>query len=66
MRAPTPSAGADDELGPRPMTAIVFRRLRSPSEHAVAEQLLADGGAAPLPAPLPSGTVLFGWRTSPS
>lgn len=42
------------------MTAIVFRRLRWPSEHAVAGELLADGGVAPLPAPLPSGTVLFG------
>jgi len=42
------------------MTAIVFRRLRSPSEHAVAGELLADSGLAPLPVPLPSGTVLFG------
>jgi GNAT superfamily N-acetyltransferase len=42
------------------MTAIVFRRLRSPSEHAAAGQLLADGGVAALPAPSPRGTVLFG------
>lgn len=42
------------------MTAIVFRRLRSPSEHAAARELLADGGVALLPAPSPRGTVLFG------
>jgi GNAT superfamily N-acetyltransferase len=41
------------------MTAIVFRRLRSPSEHAAAGKLLADGGVA-LPARSLRGTVLFG------
>ena len=41
------------------MTAIVFRRLRSPSEHAAARELLADGSVA-LPAPSLRGTVLFG------
>ena len=45
---------------PRPMTTIVFRRLRSPSEHAAAGELLADGGVALLPAPPPRGIVLFG------
>ena len=42
------------------MTAIVFRRLRSPSEHAAAGELLADGGVAPLPTPPSRGIVLFG------
>lgn len=45
---------------PRPMTTIVFRRLRSPSEHAAAGELLADGGVALPPAPPPRGIVLFG------
>ena len=41
------------------MTAIVFRRLRSPSEHAAAGELLADGGVASA-GPASRGIVLFG------
>jgi GNAT superfamily N-acetyltransferase len=45
---------------PHPMTTIVFRRLRSPSEHAGARELLADGGVSLPAAPPPRGIVLFG------
>jgi ribosomal protein S18 acetylase RimI-like enzyme len=43
----------------RPLPGIVFRRLRSPSEHEAAGRLLADGGI-PAAAVASSAAALFG------
>jgi hypothetical protein len=53
--------GAADAPDPsRPMTGIVFCRLRSPAEREAARRLLADRGAPPLRVRMPGETVLDG------
>lgn len=43
-----------------PVTGVVFRRLRSPSERAAADRLLAEGDASGSPVEGAGGDVLFG------
>jgi GNAT superfamily N-acetyltransferase len=44
----------------RPLTGIVFRRLRSPSEREAARSLLVDSGVPPAAVHSTSDTVLYG------
>ena len=44
----------------RPLTGIVFRRLRSPSEREAARSLLVDSGVPPAAVHSRSDTVLYG------
>lgn len=45
---------------PAPVTGIVFRSVRSPSEHAAASRLLADSGTPPAAAHGAGDTALYG------
>jgi GNAT superfamily N-acetyltransferase len=56
-----PNAGADDDTqSPRPVTGIVFRQLRAPTERKAARRLLADSGVPPAAVRDPGDAVLYG------
>lgn len=56
-----PDAGADDDPQPfTPVTGIVFRRLRTPTERKAARRLLADSGVPPAAVHDSSHAVLYG------
>jgi ribosomal protein S18 acetylase RimI-like enzyme len=61
MRETDPDAGGDNDLhSATPVTGIVFRRLRAPTERKAAKRLLADGGALATTVDRNNGIVLFG------
>lgn len=49
-----------DQVPPDPVTAIVFRSVRSSSERSAARRLLADSGIPPAAVPNAGDTVLYG------